>query len=191
MELDPLVDVEDQLTLVLSLQKSGDVCVYLGTRCLYMSLIWGLWILELGFLFQSSNDHVGSVPGPGVLLLEKSCDWGKNTGMLRYLYTPHDMLKQIHDLQAMCILPHVTWFKDRTCTTTSTKTCNVSSFCFCAARNWNTWNAVWVSGHRPHRFQDVEDFRSLQASQALRGPKRSVLIRKQTPMLKLKNILYK
>ena len=62
MELDPLVDVEDQLTLVLSLQKSGDVCIYLGTGCRYMSLIWGLSILELGFLFQSSNDHVGSVP---------------------------------------------------------------------------------------------------------------------------------
>ena len=41
MELDPLVDVEDQLTLVLSLQKSGDVCIYLGTGM-------SLYVVDLG-----------------------------------------------------------------------------------------------------------------------------------------------
>lgn len=43
--------------------RNRGMCAYiLEPGCRYMSLIWGLSILELGFLFQSSNDHVGSVP---------------------------------------------------------------------------------------------------------------------------------
>ncbi len=63
--------------------------------------------LNLGIrdvFFQSSKDHgKGSFP---VYCHSLSCDWGQN-GMLVFdgirIYL-HDMLKQIHDLEAMCIV---------------------------------------------------------------------------------------
>lgn len=164
MELDPLVDVEDQLTLVLSLQKSGDVCIYLGTGCRYISLIWGLSILELGFLFQSSNDHVGSVPSRFAIGVKPECSgicippWHAQTNP-RF---------GSHVYSRLVVKPKKTWFKDLTCTTTSTTTCNVVSFLVYAQHTIETHETihhqetVCVSGHRPHQFQeDVEDFRSL------------------------------
>ena len=139
MELDPLVDVEDQLTLVLSLQKSGAVCVYLGTPYLYIVVDFGTLNLGIRMFFSNQARITGRVPSRCIVIVCPAI--GVKNGMLRiapvFVYL-HGMLKQIHDLEATCI---VVWLlnppkkeykrvlKDRSRITTSTH----SSFCLCAA----------------------------------------------------------
>ena len=171
MELDPLVDVEDQLTLVLSLQKSGDVCIYLGTGCRYISLIWGLSILELGFLFQSSNDHVGSVPSRCSVIVyfaigvKPECSgicippWHAQTNPRfgSHVYSRLVVKPKKHDSKILLVLQHqqrhvmlFLFLFMRSTQLKHMKLFTVKKLCACSER------------HRPHQFQeDVEDFRSL------------------------------